>query len=68
MAKPLDESTRAAILKDAAAGMNTNQIAVKHEVGWITAKNVISGEKTAGGGGSALLKRNSAPPRMGISR
>ena len=53
MAKPIDESTRAAILKDAAAGMNTNQIAEKHQVGWITAKNVISGQKPAGGGRQA---------------
>jgi hypothetical protein len=52
MAKPIDETTRAAILKDAAAGMNTNQIAEKHSIGWITAKNVISGngKRRAGGG------------------
>lgn len=62
MAKPLDESTRAAILKDAAAGMNTNQIAEKHQVGWITAKNVISGNghKPAGGGKRVAKAKHTA--------
>jgi hypothetical protein len=51
MAKRIDEATKAAILKDSAAGMNVNAIATKHGVGWITAKTIVSGDgpKRAGG-------------------
>lgn len=59
MGKRIDEETRREILKDAAAGMGTNAIAVKHGVGWATAKKVIDGNQPAGGGGGKNGKASS---------
>jgi hypothetical protein len=42
MPKRIDDQTRAAIRKDAADGMNLNQIAAKHSVGWGTARDIVA--------------------------
>lgn len=43
MSKRTDEATKAAILEDAAGGMNVEQIRRKHNVSWPTAKRIIDG-------------------------
>jgi len=67
MPKQIDEGTRQEILKDADAGMSVEQIRKKHNVGWITAKNIIdgsgksaAGKKRAGGGDSSSAPRRAA--------
>jgi hypothetical protein len=60
MAKRIDDATREKVLKDHAEGMNTNAIATKHGLGWITVKTITggsSGKKRAGGGDSDVPKR-----------
>ena len=42
MPKRIDDATREAIRKDAAAGMNLNAIAEKHGVAWGTARDIVA--------------------------
>lgn len=60
--KHTSEETRAAVLKDAAAGMNVEQIRLKNGVGWMTAKKIIDD-----GGGARAKKAKRGRPANGAA-
>jgi hypothetical protein len=60
VAKKPEQETIDAIRKDAADGMNMNQISEKHGVTWATAKKYSGGAGVNG-------KRRSCPPRTEIA-